>query len=95
MYITLTAAFQSEEQPDFESLGITPSEEDFEDVFWDDLDIMYDGIAAMNENSAGNTNIYLFNGQKWTVKEPREQIKRLCMEVARSLPENVNRISNK
>lgn len=95
MYIKLTAAFQSEDQPDYEGLGIEPKDEDFENVDWDTLHVMYDGIATMNINSSGNTNICLFNGQKWTVSETPEQINKKCMEVACSLPENLNRISNK
>lgn len=74
MYITLTAAFQSEEQPDYETLGITPGPEDFNDVDWMPLHVHYDYIATVNENEAGTTNLILITGEKWTVQESPSDI---------------------
>lgn len=74
MYLSLTAAFQSEDQPDFEQLGITPDDSDFNDVDWETLHVHYNDIVTMYENKAGNTNIIVATGQKWTVKESPDDI---------------------
>lgn len=74
MFITLTAAYRSEAQPDFEGMGIEPTPQDFEEVEWDELTIYYDYICSLGASDSGYTNIYLINGQQWTVKESKEEI---------------------
>lgn len=80
MFITLTASFRDEDQPDFEGMGIIPRGEDFEDSVWEDLYVHIDHITTMNINDAGTTNIYLINGEKWSVKESPQEIARMCKE---------------
>lgn len=78
MYIKVTAAFQSDEQPDFEGMGLKATEDDFDNCIWDFLWIDYQSIITMNINDAGYTNVDLLNGQRWSVKESPSKVKELC-----------------
>lgn len=78
MFIKLTAAFSSEEQPDYEGMGIVPKADDFEDVEWLDFYVQDDCIVSMNVNDIGDTNIILITGETWRVKETPVQIVELC-----------------
>lgn len=80
MFIVLTAVFRSDDQPDFESMGITPEIKDFGDSIWDDLYVRIDHISTMNINDTGTTNIFLINGDKWSVKESPQEIVRMCKD---------------
>lgn len=90
MFIKLTAAFQSDDQPDFEGMGLKATESDFDTCIWDYLWIEYQSIITMNVNNAGYTNVDLLNGQRWSVKETPEDIAHQCALCAAVLNEAYN-----
>jgi len=77
MFIELTTAFKTTEEPDYQELGIAQSM-DWEALDWHPIYINPEYITSVCDTGDGYTNIDTATGVRYTVKETVVEILTLC-----------------
>lgn len=81
-FIKIHAAFRSEEEPDFEALGIHEKDEDFSTCDWDPVYINADHISEIFKNKHGYTNVGFISDADFTT----------CIESPEKIVEMIHRL---